>query len=189
MIDSQLIQWGIIGPGRIASQVIKDFPYVPGAQALAVASRSLARAQAFASEHGLARAYGSYQEIMNDPDVDAVYISTPHPQHHAIALAAIAAGKAVLVEKTFTATVAGAEQIIAAAHRREVFAMEAMWTRFQPAIVAARAEFVDELAAKGAQLAGNEAVAVFRFKLAKILEPIHQVAREANAPVGGRIHG
>ena len=105
MIDSQLIQWGIIGPGRIASQVIKDFPYVPGAQALAVASRSLARAQAFASEHGLARAYGSYQEIMNDPDVDAVYISTPHPQHHAIALAAIAAGKAVLVEKTFTATV------------------------------------------------------------------------------------
>jgi predicted dehydrogenase len=76
---------------------------------------------------------------MNDPDVDAVYISTPHPQHHAIALAAIAAGKAVLVEKTFTATVAGAEQIIAAAHRREVFAMEAMWTRFQPAIVAARA--------------------------------------------------
>lgn len=139
MIDSQLIQWGIVGPGRIASQVIKDFPYVPGGQALAVASRSLARAEAFASEHGLARAYGSYQEIMNDPDVDAVYISTPHPQHHAIALAAIAAGKAVLVEKTFTATVAGAEQIIAAAHRHEVFAMEAMWTRFQPAIVAARA--------------------------------------------------
>jgi predicted dehydrogenase len=71
MIDSQLIQWGIIGPGRIASKLIKDFPYVPGVQALAVASRSLARAQAFASEHGLARAYGSYHEIMNDPDVDA----------------------------------------------------------------------------------------------------------------------
>jgi predicted dehydrogenase len=76
---------------------------------------------------------------MNDPEVDAVYISTPHPQHHAIALAAIAAGKAVLVEKTFTATVAGAEQIIAAAHRHEVFAMEASWTRFQPATLAARA--------------------------------------------------
>ena len=72
MIDSQLIQWGIIGPGRIASKLIKDFPYVPGVQALAVASRSLARAQAFANEHGLARAYGSYHEIMNDPDVDAV---------------------------------------------------------------------------------------------------------------------
>jgi predicted dehydrogenase len=68
-----------------------------------------------------------------------VYIATPHPQHHAIALAAIAAGKAALVEKTFTATVAGAEEIIAAARQRQVFVMEAMWTRFQPAIVAARA--------------------------------------------------
>ena len=95
--------------------------------------------QAFATEHGLARAYGSYHEIMADEDVDVVYIATPHPQHHAIALAAIAAGKAALVEKTFTATVAGAEQIIAAARQRQVFVMEAMWTRFQPAIVAARA--------------------------------------------------
>ena len=97
------------------------------------------RAQAFATQHDLAHAYGSYQEIMADAGVDAVYISTPHPQHHAIALAAIAAGKAALVEKTFTATVAGAEQVIAAARQRQVFVMEAMWTRFQPAIVAARA--------------------------------------------------
>jgi predicted dehydrogenase len=143
MIDSQPVQWGIIGPGSIASKVIKDFPYVPGATPLAVASRSMERAEAFASEHGLERAYGSYEEIMNDPDVDAVYISTPHPQHHAVALGAIAAGKAVLVEKTFTATVAGAEEIIAAARDHRVFAMEAMWTRFQPAIVAAR-ELVDD---------------------------------------------
>lgn len=76
---------------------------------------------------------------MADEGVDVVYISTPHPQHHAIALAAIAAGKAALVEKAFTATVAGAEQVIAAARQRQVFVMEAMWTRFQPAIVAARA--------------------------------------------------
>ena len=103
---------------------------------MAVASRSTERAQAFATEHGLARAYGSYQEIMADEGVDVVYIATPHPQHHAIALAAIAAGKAALVEKTFTATVAGAEQVIAAARQRQVFVMEAMWTRFQPAIVA-----------------------------------------------------
>ena len=139
MIDSQTVRWGIIGPGRIASQVINDFPYVAGADAVAVASRSTERAQAFATQHDLARAYGSYQEIMADEGVDAVYISTPHPQHHAIALAAIAAGKAALVEKTFTATVAGAEQVIAAARQRQVFVMEAMWTRFQPAIVAARA--------------------------------------------------
>jgi predicted dehydrogenase len=139
MTDSKIIRWGIVGPGRIASLLIKDFPYVNGAEALAVASRSTERAEAFATEHGLTRAYGSYHEIMNDPDVDVLYIATPHPQHHAIALAAIAAGKAVLIEKTFTATVAGAEEIIDAAKRDQIFAMEAMWTRFQPAIVAARA--------------------------------------------------
>ena len=139
MSDAQTVRWGIVGPGRIASLVIKDFPYVAGAQAVAVASRSTDRANAFATEHGLARAYGSYHEIMADEDIDVVYIATPHPQHHAIALAAIAAGKAALVEKTFTATVAGAEEVIAAAREREVFVMEAMWTRFQPAIVAARA--------------------------------------------------
>jgi predicted dehydrogenase len=138
MIDSRTVRWGIIGPGRIASQVINDFPYVAGAEALAVASRSIERAQAFATDHGLARAYGSYAEIMSDQDVDAVYIATPHPQHYAIALAAIAAGKAALVEKTFTATVAGAEEIITAARQQRVFVMEAMWTRFQPAIVTAR---------------------------------------------------
>jgi predicted dehydrogenase len=139
MSDSQTVRWGIIGPGRIASRVIKDIPYVAGAEAVAVASRSTERAQGFASEHGLRRACGSYHEILNDEDVDVVYIATPHPQHHAIALAAISAGKAALVEKTFTATVAGAEEIIAAARQRHVFVMEAMWTRFQPAIVAARA--------------------------------------------------
>jgi predicted dehydrogenase len=143
MTDSVIVRWGIVGPGRIASLVIKDFPYVDGAEALAVASRSSERAEAFAAEHGLARAYGSYHEIMNDPDVDVLYIATPHPQHHAIALAAIAAGKAVLVEKTFTATVPGAEEVVAAARRQQVFAMEAMWTRFQPAIVAARALIED----------------------------------------------
>jgi predicted dehydrogenase len=139
MIDSRIVGWGIIGPGRIASQVIKDFPHVEGANAVAVASRSTERAQTFATQHRLAQAYGSYQEIMADEGVDVVYISTPHPQHHAIALAAIAAGKAALVEKAFTATVAGAEQVITAARQRQVFVMEAMWTRFQPAIVAARA--------------------------------------------------
>jgi predicted dehydrogenase len=143
MTDSGPVRWGIIGPGRIASLVIKDFTYVDGAEPLAVASRSMDRAEAFATEHGLLRAYGSYAEIMGDEDVDVVYIATPHPQHHAIALAAIAANKAALIEKTFTATVAGAEEVIAAARDREVFVMEAMWTRFQPAIVAARA-LIDE---------------------------------------------
>jgi predicted dehydrogenase len=133
------VRWGILGPGRIARAVAPDFAHVEGAELVAVASRSLDRARSFAEEHGLARAYGSYAELLAADDLDAVYIATPHPQHHALALAAIEAGRAVLVEKTFTATVAGAEEVVAAARRHSVFAMEAMWTRFQPAIVAARA--------------------------------------------------
>jgi predicted dehydrogenase len=118
--------------------VLPDFAHVPGASVLAVASRSAERAGKFAAEHGIERAYGSYGEIVRDVDVDVLYIATPHPQHYRIALAAIEAGKALLVEKSFTATVAGAEDIIHAARQRGVFVMEAMWTRFQPAIVAAR---------------------------------------------------
>jgi len=132
------IRWGIVGPGRIAEKVVQDFVHVPGARALAVASRSAERARSFAQRHGLERGYGSYRELIADTDVDALYIATPHPQHHLVALAAIEAGKALLVEKSFTATVAGAEEIIAAASTSGVFVMEAMWTRFQPAIVAAR---------------------------------------------------
>jgi len=133
-----MVRWGIVGPGRIARAVVQDFVHVEGAEAVAVASRSADRARAFADEHRLPTAYGSYREIVAADDVDVLYIATPHPQHHAIALAAVEAGKAVLVEKTFTATVAGAEEVVAAARAHSVFAMEAMWTRFQPAIVAAR---------------------------------------------------
>lgn len=136
------VRWGIVGPGRIAAKVIGDFAKVPGATVVAVASRSHDRARAFANQHGVDRAYGSCGQLIADPDVDALYIATPHPQHHAIALAAIDAGKALLVEKTFTATVAGAQEVITAARARQVFVMEAMWTRFQPAIIAAR-ELVD----------------------------------------------
>jgi predicted dehydrogenase len=133
------VRWGILGPGRIARAVVGDFAHVERAEVVAVASRSADRARSFAEEHGVPDAYGSYAELLAADDVDVLYIATPHPQHHALALAAIDAGKAVLVEKTFTATVAGAEEVVAAARRQRVFAMEAMWTRFQPAIVAARA--------------------------------------------------
>lgn len=132
------IRWGIVGPGRIAAKVVEDFAYAPGSVAVAAASRSLDRAQAFVDDHGLEKAYGSYADLIAAPDIDVLYIATPHPQHHKIAVAALQAGKAVLVEKTFTATVAGAEDIVTTAQGNGVFAMEAMWTRFQPAVVAAR---------------------------------------------------
>ena len=139
------IRWGIVGPGRIAESVIDDFAVVDGARAVAVASRSAERAQAFAGRHGLDRSYGSYAEIIADPDVDVLYLATPHPQHHALALAGLRAGKALLVEKAFTATPAGAAEVVDLARQTGSFVMEAMWTRFQPAVVAAR-----ELVADGA---------------------------------------
>jgi predicted dehydrogenase len=132
------IRWGVVGPGRIAESVVPDFGVVPGARAVAVASRSQERADAFAARHGLDRAYGSYGEIIADPDVDVLYVATPHPQHHAIAMAALRAGKALLVEKSFTATTAGAVEVVDLARNTGIFTMEAMWTRFQPAVVAVR---------------------------------------------------
>jgi predicted dehydrogenase len=139
------IRWGIVGPGRIAENLVKDFDVVDGARVVAVASRSLDRAEAFARRHGVDRAYGSYAEIMADADVDVLYLATPHPQHHPLALAALDAGKALLVEKAFTATPAGAAEVIERARATQLFVMEAMWTRFQPAVVALR-----ELVADGA---------------------------------------
>jgi predicted dehydrogenase len=139
------IRWGIVGPGRIAESVIGDFGLVEGARVAAVASRSPDRAAAFAARHGIARAHGSYAEILADPEVDVLYLATPHAQHHALALGALHAGKALLVEKSFTATTTGAAEVIALARQTGVFAMEAMWTRFQPVVVAMR-----ELIADGA---------------------------------------
>jgi len=139
------VRWGVVGPGRIADKVVRDLPHVPGAVLAAVASRSEERAAAFAAEHGAERAHGSYRAIVDDPDVDVLYVATPHPQHRAVALAAIRAGKAVLVEKAFTVTPAATREIVDLARERGVFVMEAMWTRFQPAIVRLR-----ELLADGA---------------------------------------
>jgi predicted dehydrogenase len=137
------IRWGIVGPGRIAQNVMGDFVHVPGARPVAVASRSIHRATAFAQLHGLERAHGSYADVLADPEVDVLYVATPHPQHHAVALGAIDAGKALLVEKAFTATPAGAAEVVERARERGVFVMEAMWTRFQPAVVALRGLVAD----------------------------------------------
>ena len=87
---------------------------MPGAELVAVASRSAERAAAFAAEHGIARTHASYRAIVADPDVDVLYVATPHPQHRAVALAAMRAGKAVLVEKAFTVTPAATREVAAA---------------------------------------------------------------------------
>lgn len=139
------VRWGIAGPGRMAATMAQAFAEVTNGELVAVGSRAKERARSFADEHGIPRTHGSYTQLCADPGVDAVYIATPHPQHTDIALTAIAAGKPILVEKAFTSTVADTERIVAAAREAGVFAMEAMWTRFNPAI-----ERVRELIAQGA---------------------------------------
>ncbi|HLK73432.1 MAG TPA: Gfo/Idh/MocA family oxidoreductase [Streptosporangiaceae bacterium] len=146
------VRWGVAGPGPVADKVLRDLVYVPNAVLSAVGSRSAERAQAFAAAHAVSAghgqvptAHGSYRELVADPDVDVVYVATPHPHHRAVALAALAAGKAVLVEKSFTVTPAATREIVAAARAGGRFAMEAMWTRFCPAVIRLR-----ELVADGA---------------------------------------
>jgi predicted dehydrogenase len=137
--DEREIGWGIVGPGRVSATVLSDLRLVPGVRVVGVASRSQERAQAFADEHDLPRAYDSVTALASDAEVDVLYIGTPHPHHRRAALEAIAAGVGVVVEKSFAATSAGAEEIVHAAQSAGVFCMEAMWTRFHPVIMQAHA--------------------------------------------------
>jgi predicted dehydrogenase len=130
----RVIRWGVLGTGGIARTVAQDFRFVQDAELLAVASRELTRAQAFAQRYGLARSYGSYDALLQDDDIDVVYIATPHMRHGDDALACIRSGKAVLCEKPFTINAREAQAVIRAARDRGVFCMEAMWMRFTPLI-------------------------------------------------------
>jgi len=131
-------RWGVLSTGRIAGVFATGLASLPDAELLAVGSRSAAGAAAFAERFHVPRAYASYDELVADPDIDAVYIATPHSSHATEALRAIAAGKAVLCEKPFTINAAEAAAVVAAARARGVFLMEAMWTRFLPVFVAIR---------------------------------------------------
>lgn len=131
--------WAILGPGHIARKFAADLALVPGARLHAVASRSLERAQAFAAEFGAAHAVGSYEELLAVPGIDAVYVATPHSEHHAHALLCLRAGLPVLCEKAFTQNAHQAQELLDVARANGVFLMEAFWTRFFPAIEAALA--------------------------------------------------
>lgn len=124
--------WGIIGPGKIAHKFAQDLNKLPQARLHAVASRSLDRAQAFAKQYGAPHAYGSYPEILNCPDLDVVYVATPHTGHHENTLACLKAGIAVLCEKPLAVNLREAQQMIYTAQEEKVFLMEAIWTRFIP---------------------------------------------------------
>jgi predicted dehydrogenase len=138
MTDVTPIRWGIIGTGGIATTLASDLRLMPGASLVAVGSRSQSTADEFGARFDVPHRHATYDDLVNDPDVDAVYVSTPHPGHHNAALSAINAGKAVLVEKPFTMNAKEASSLIDAARSRGVFLMEAMWARFLPHMVRVR---------------------------------------------------
>lgn len=135
---TQDIRWGILGTGKIAKAFATALQDTPGAKLAAVASRSVDSATKFGIEYNAERFHGSYQAMADDPEVDVIYIGTPHPMHHENALMCLNGGKAVLVEKSFTMNRRQAEDIIALAREKKLFVMEAMWTRFMPAVVEAK---------------------------------------------------
>ena len=127
-------KWGFLGTGSIARAMASALHHANGAKRFAVASRSQSTAQAFASEFGFDYAYGGYDVLMADPEIDIVYIATPNGLHKDNILAALAAGKHVLCEKPMTLSVADSEQCFTAAREAGLFLMEAFWTAFFPAM-------------------------------------------------------
>ncbi|KQV08291.1 hypothetical protein ASC63_03150 [Leifsonia sp. Root112D2] len=124
-----------MGTGYIAAEFAKDLALLEDADLVAVASRDTADASRFAAAHGVPRSYGTYGELLADPDIDAVYIATIQSAHHDVTLLALQSGKPTLVEKPFTVNAEQAFDVISAAQKGGVFLMEAMWTRFVPHIV------------------------------------------------------
>jgi predicted dehydrogenase len=137
------LRWGVIGTGKIASAFVSDLALLPDTSVVAVGSRRQQTADEFAGRHGVDRAHPSYAALVDDPDVDVVYVATPHSGHHDAAMLAIEAGKAVLVEKPFTLNADEAAGLVAAARSNGVFLMEAMWTRFLPHVVRLREVLAD----------------------------------------------
>ena len=132
MSISREIRWGILGPGLIAGLFAADLARTPGARCVAVASRDAERARAFAARFGASRHYTDYEALTHDPDVDIVYVATPHSHHFEHVKRMLAGGKPVLVEKPFTMTAVEAEELIARARDRRIFLMDALWTLCNP---------------------------------------------------------
>jgi len=123
---------GILGAGNIAGVVSKTLVQMKELECFAVASRSLEKAQAFAAQYGFKKAYGSYEEMVSDPDVELVYVATPHSHHFAHVMLALEHGKHVLCEKSFTVNAEQAEAIRTYAAERGLYVAEAIWTRYMP---------------------------------------------------------
>jgi predicted dehydrogenase len=126
------MRWGILGTGRIGHEFAVGLRDTPGAEILAVGSRTEDSAREFAASFGIPRNYSGYAELVSDPDVDVVYVATPHPLHAENVSLCLEAGKHVLCEKPMTVNAAQAERLIALAREKDLFLMAGMWTRFFP---------------------------------------------------------
>jgi dihydrodiol dehydrogenase / D-xylose 1-dehydrogenase (NADP) len=138
MAESKPIRWGIISTGGIAGAFAHALQFVEGTELLGVGSRSQDSADRFGEKYNIPRRYPTYQALAEDPDIDAIYVATPHPMHYEDTLLCLNNGKAVLCEKVFAMTAAEANEMIAAARANNVFLMEAMWTRWLPRVVEIR---------------------------------------------------
>ena len=134
MQQNGILRVGIIGTGWIAEKAAITLAGLSMCEAYAVGSRTQEKADEFARKWDVKKAYGSYAELMADPDVDLVYVGTPHSHHYDVTREALLAGKPCLVEKAFMANRREAKEIIDLAHEQKVFLAEAIWTRYQPVV-------------------------------------------------------
>ena len=134
MTENNVMRVGIIGAGTIAGKIASTLKDLEGVDNFAIASRSLEKAEAFAKEWGFERAYGTYSDLLDDADVDLVYIATPHSHHYDVTREAILKGKPCLVEKAFMANYRESKDIVDLAREHKVFVAEAIWTRYQPVV-------------------------------------------------------
>jgi predicted dehydrogenase len=128
-------KWGIIGPGKIANKFAEGLKILPNVERYAVASNSLERAEAFKENHGFQKAYGSYKEMVADPELDVVYIATTNNLHYEHTMLCLEAGKAVLCEKPFASNLLQVKRMVDKARKKNVFLMEALWSRFIPSMI------------------------------------------------------
>jgi predicted dehydrogenase len=139
----EVIRWGILGTGNIATSFATGVATMPDAELAAVGSRNMATADAYGDRFEIERRYASYEELAHDPNIDVVYIATPHSLHLENMLLCFEAGKPVLCEKPFTINAAQAQQAIDSARQRKLFVMEATWMRFTPLMVELRKMLAD----------------------------------------------
>ncbi len=142
-MTSRPLKWGIVGTGGIAGTFVKDLARSGAGDVVAVGSRTLESANRFGERYGVETRYGSYDALVEDANVQAVYVATPHPMHLRDATLALEAGKHVLVEKAFTMTSHEARTLVDLAREKQLFLMEAMWTRFLPHVTALRQLLAD----------------------------------------------